>query len=118
MKTIKIIDLLNKANNGEIIKKIKYNSIEYEFNEDENDWFNQDKRTGLLDEVFMIYQLNEEVEIIEEEKEIEKLDIDKNDISYCEGNMKTDEDMVDIFLEIKDKINELIDVVNEMRKEK
>ena len=57
--------------------------------------------------------LNDEVEIIEEDKKIEKLVIGKDDVAWCEGNMKTDEEMVDIVLEIKDKINEIIDKLNE-----
>ena len=126
MKTIKLIDLLNKIANEDIPKKIKYSGVIYEY-----DYYKGD--CGYVDMSQSPYKwfekeidcdvpsfLNDEVEIIEEEeeKEIEKLDIDKNDISWCEGNMKTDEDMVDIFLETKDKINELIDAVNELRKEK
>ena len=63
--------------------------------------------------------LNQEIvitkhkEIIEEDKKIEKLTIGKDDVAWCEGNMKTDEEMVDIVLEIKDKINEIIDYIME-----
>lgn len=49
----------------------------------------------------------------EEDKKIEKLTIGKDDVAWCEGNMKTDEEMVDIVLEIKDKINEIIDYIME-----
>ena len=118
METIKIIDLLNKIANDEEVPKFWWNGCIHQVEKDYtgnisifDTYCKKYKKVELED-------LNEEIKFVEEEKEIEKLDIDKNDISWCEGNMKTDEDMVDIFLETKDKINELIDAVNGIRKEK
>ena len=130
MKTIKIIDivkLIEKKNYKNLPKKIKINNKTYEFDKTDNEYRRYDRggsftplyefmKNGGIEYFSELIQM--EAEIIEEEKEIEKLDIDKNDISYCEGNMKTDEDMVDIFLETKDKINELIDAVNSINKGK
>lgn len=122
MKTIKIIDLLNKIANGE--KPPKKINVVTPLDINTNYIYIKEKhnyRSEIYTNVWLLENLHKttlekEVEIIEEEKEIEKIDIDKNDISWCEGNMKTDEDMVDIFLKTKDKINELIDAVNELKR--
>jgi len=101
---MKIIDLLNKIANGEEVpKKIKYNDKIYiakgnvienfvDYCSDEDEWcFNH----------YVRYEnLNDEVEIIEDNKKIEKLNID--DIDYFTMN---------------NKINEIIDILNEMREE-
>ena len=56
--------------------------------------------------------LNNKVEILEEDKPIiEKLSISRNDITYGDGAINGDE-LVDTFLDIKDKINEIIDYLN------
>lgn len=131
MKTIKIIDLLVKANNGEIIKKIKYNYIEYEYNKLEQDWVSVKRYNGLLDLLTMTYQLNDEVEIVEEkgpeEKQIKKLDWfdtngvgDEDDAYYLRVNGKEhyiDSEYDSYGMTLILKINELIDAVNESRKE-
>ena len=56
------------------------------------------------------YFLNDELEIIEEEKEIEKIrniniDMDGNEVERVPNNY-----------ELKEKINELIDAVNEIKR--
>lgn len=111
MKTIKVIDLLNKIANGEEVpKKIKiwgYTFLRYEdktsgiyyyATEDEND--------ELMEILDGTNELNDELEIIEEDKEIEKLDTKKTTdfgAEYVRGN--------------RNKINELVDAVNELKKE-
>ena len=105
---MKVIDLLNKiANVEEVPKKIKFGNYEYEFHQVDKEyqrWFNglnyglgEDRRLDIL--------LDDEVEIIEEEKKIpEKLEnkIDKTfeDYNYSERMRLT---------EIVNKINEIID---------
>ena len=107
MKTIKIIDLLNKiANEEKIPKEIKIlsNNEEFELDKYINDYkgkngyflFGECLASTLNIKRF----LNDEVEIIEEEKEIEKIDISEGvSVAHCAY-----------------KINELIDVVNEIRR--
>lgn len=115
MKTIRIIDLLNEANNGNIIKKIKHNCIGYEFDEEQCDWFNYDEQEGLLDNLTVLNQLNDEVEIIEEEKEIEKLEPLKKDWMTL-GDIKfvfSNSEMI-----LVKKINELIEAINSINKGK
>ena len=111
---IKIIDLLIKiANDEEVPKKIKYFGEIYEYSEDMKFYY----QNG-----FSMYRdfftegncLNDEVEIIEEEKEIEKL----GKKFTLEGNTSelTKSDWQ--FSVISQKINELVDEVNKIKKEK
>lgn len=104
-KTIKIIDLLNKIANGEEVpEKIKYRNCIFNktFGAGINpDYVNYDN-TYLLEYVSNeADSLNELVEILEDNiEEIEELEI---------GTITTDERL---------KINEIIKVVNQIRKEK
>lgn len=71
MKTIKIIDLLNKiVNSEEVPKRIKYYDLMYEFCSrcEQYEHFNKDKiiQIKLFEEII---DLNDEVEIIEELEE-------------------------------------------------
>ena len=121
METIKIIDLLNKIAKGEEIpQEIRYKHKEYKW-ERNVDYKEKNGRNFLLsDECINETFLNDEVEIIEEEKDIEPL--------AKLGNYKvnTGDDFLDkVLTNINERINhlidkqtEIIDVVNEMRKEK
>lgn len=102
---IKIIDLLNKiANNEEVPKKIKYGKDTY-IHIDNYCYYCEDTNLILSDRIFAEYsKLNDEVEIIEEPKKIEKLKA-----KYTSQVGK---------LELANKINELIDVVNELKRDK
>lgn len=103
MKTIKIIDLLNKIANEEEVPHFKINEDEYYLGAD-----------GLLKDVYgdavewFIYQkwLNEEVEIIEEEKEIEKLDYK---VEQLENPSHNESLLMNMIRENKETINKLIE---------
>ena len=113
---MKVIDLLNTPLD-KLPKKIKIEDRIYNLFIDEDTnyhYYQDDKCKYFMLSISCFEELNEEVEIIEEDKKIEKLIIGKDDVAWCEGNMKTDEEMVDIVLEIKDKINEMIDKINNM----
>ena len=111
MKTIKVIDLLNKITNGEVPKKIKYGYDIYEYNKEEQDYIyfetGEDKYVHLIeDEIICTFNLLEEIEIIEdtpkEDKKIESID-------YLDFSNLTKENKVwDLF----NKVNEIIDKVN------
>ena len=111
---MKIIDLLNKIANGEEVpKKIKYNIFELKrtmsnnllrIYVDEEDMFFPEYYSGLT--------LNDEVEILEEEKKIpEKLDIEDDGYTIRLFGEKENEwtilDNVDVI--ICNKINSIID---------
>lgn len=70
---MKIIDLLNKiANEEEVPKKIIYNNVTLEYDEENEDYYDYHNR-GLFEYLFGTRQdfLNDEVKVIEESNEIE-----------------------------------------------
>lgn len=104
MNKIRIIDLLNKiANNEETPNKIRFNGEYYIYNTSYDDY--KSPSTWLLknNNDNLNCFLNDEIEIIEEEKEIEKLKY-KSTNSHIEDTK-----------EIIKKVNELIDVINELK---
>lgn len=86
MKTIKIIDLLNKISKGEEVpKKIKYCTAIFIFNED-NCNFLYKYQTGKC-QLFGCCRLNDEVEIIEEILEEKKLPEKLEEIGKIDYNL-------------------------------
>jgi len=84
MNKIRIIDLLNKiANCEEVPREFTYKGYLWEYDVKNKMWFYYfgESKSHRFDRLFYLNMiLNDEVEIIEEEKKIpEKLD-------YCEGN--------------------------------
>lgn len=106
---MKIIDLLNKMAKGEEVpKKIKYDDDIY-IHVDNYCYYCQETNEILSQNIYAEFsRLNDEVEIIEEEKEIEKL-------SFCDFAITINENASNNDRILMDKINELIDVMNDMR---
>lgn len=103
---MKVIDLLNKIANGEEVpKKFTYKGYFWEYDKRNEMWFTYFTRCGEMknhrfDRLFYLNKcLNEEVEIIEEPKKIEKFKFGKIEDSE--------------HYEIKRKINEIIDYIME-----
>lgn len=122
--TISVYELLGLIKDGKAPKKIKFDDTEYKYG---NGYYYHCVLTD-IEKGFVEYWLignynqdlqsilNEKVEILEEDKPIiEKLRIARNDITYDDGSMRDDE-LADSIIEIKDKMNEIIDYIN--RKEK
>lgn len=115
---MKVIDLLNKiANNEEVPKKIEWDNCIFAYSEYDKDYlefpFSEDEYKGLFNErdAILSHYLNDEVEIIEEDKEIEKIELG---VISPNG-----EYIISINDEkIQDKINELVKAVNELKKGK
>ena len=108
---IKIIDLFNKiANNEKVPKKIKFHGETYYYY-DANRFYYQNGFSMYRDFRFGGNCLNEEVEIIEEEKEIEKIDITK---AYLSSNFH--ENVLEDIATLQTKVNELIDEINKLKK--
>lgn len=124
---IKIIDLLNKiANKEEVPKKIKYDNTIYERHRSSNNgMYFYHTVSGmsrlLLEQITATSDLLEEVEIIEEDKKIKK-------IEPVRGSDLTDLTSKDVVLKnnaliklcktlnnMNNKINELIDEVNKLK---
>ena len=115
MEKIKIIDLLNKIAKGEKVpEKNIYNGNTYYNvgNEKQAYYENSELEDSML--MFAIYSeshLNDEVEIIEEDKKIEKLEeysLDKD------GKYEITPTLYEQIL--KNKINEIIDYINKENK--
>ena len=109
---IKIIDLLNKiANNEEVPKKINFRGNIYEW---EDGWYLTKEKNYKVclggkkeDHNILITAFNDDVEIMEEPKKIEKINRNRYP--------GTDIDPLD---DILDKLDELIDAVNELKRDK
>ena len=113
MKTIKIIDLLNKIANGEEVpQKIRIGALYMYW--DGSAYWDEDGETSFCEVIGSSeYGLNREVEIIEEEeKEIEKCDV----LKHCVDFTKNENVLLDNQLGLQKKISELIDAVNEIRR--
>ena len=103
---MKVIDLLNKIANGEEVpKKVKAGYYYYEY-EEKGEYINVDDIEDLLfdfDSYFPLeVSLNQEVEVIEEDKKIDRIE---NHFYYEEQVGKNEI--------LKNKINEIIDKLNE-----
>lgn len=124
---MKIIDLLNKIANGEEVpKKIKWENIIYAYSEYDKDYleypFSDEEYKGLFDmrNNILTQFLNDEVEIIEEPKKIEKLPYyslekiqkSKNKDEWYENRLKLLEKRINDY---HNKINELIDEINNLK---
>lgn len=108
---IKIIDLLNTSKN-ELPNKIKAFNTTFEFiGENYYATTGDYKDTNLLEWIHAVDDLNDEVEIIEEEKEIKP-------ITMCMTGIMGFDGVENIATTLKDKINELVDEVNKLKKEK
>ena len=109
---MKVIELLTKIANGkEIPKKIKYQNYiyEYQHRRDTENCFNymcNENGEYLSRRYFIDNILNDDVEVIEEDKKIEKIEM-------CTGGIMSFDSVENITTELKDKINELIDYIME-----
>lgn len=77
MKTIKLIDLLNKIANGEEVpKRIRYEYKDYVYKDNYEDYYCEEESRYLFEIIVndenwkLSYTMNIEVEILEEEKKI------------------------------------------------
>lgn len=110
---MKIIDLLNKITNGEKFpKKIKYQGDIYEYDENIKIFYNEEENMELM-EFIHEYDLKENIEIIEEPKELEK--ITWNEKSKWNGNSLNDTEMLMSRTEqLKKSLNEIIEKLGEI----
>ena len=109
---IRIIDLLEMIANGQIPpKKIYYLEETFIYDEQSKDYYDSETY-GLFDSYEIPPMLNDEVEIIEDNKKIEKLE---NYISCGWAGTCKDLPREELFEDLKkigNKINEIIDKIN------
>ena len=111
---MKVIDLLNKIANGEKTpKKFKVNDRIWEWNVNsyQCELNSEFAVTGLR---YDLSNLNDEIEIIEENNKIEKLDIFEEDgVMQIYDKNKVECTMLDnVDVLVINKINEIIEVIN------
>lgn len=119
MKRMKIIDLLNKIAKGEEVpKKIRITDIDDRITKHYNFFYDEDEREYKDDDLFPLGArlildrvLNYEVEIIEENKKIEKIKYYDDSIAWVIDGAGQLSDIDKIAI---DKINELIDKVKSL----
>lgn len=112
MKTIKIIDLFIKIKNNEIKQGTKFKMLGHIYIYNNGYIAKTDANETIGNFYISQRMLNDEVEIIEEEKEIEKCDV----LKHCVDFTKNENILLDNQLGLQKKINELIDVVNELKR--
>ena len=120
---IKVIDLLIKIANGEEVpKKIKWENIIYAYSEYDKDYleypFSNEEYKGLFDmrDNILTQFLNDEVEIIEEPKKIEKISWSEKE--SLAGNLMASEKKEILARrteKLKSRLNELIDEINNLK---
>ena len=111
---IKVIDLLIKYANERVTKnKVRYNKATGDWNEDDFLYdvyieFGNRNNEGIIE------FLNDKVEIIEEPKKIEKIK-QLNNVAGCKELIELkDKQQINNHI-LKDKINELIDEINNLK---
>lgn len=107
---ITIYELLGLVKDGKAPKKIAYNSVILEYAEENEDYYGY---YGLFEYKFTTCNdfLNDEVEIIEEPKKIEKITVREKTLGFPNGEW-TARNMDKAFAI---KINELIDEINNLK---
>ena len=100
---MKVIDLLNRIADGiDIPLQIKYDNNIWKYDEMARDYLLIDKSGEeylICEELNLMYALNEEVEVVEEEQEDKKIE-------------KIDEILTIMCDDLKDKIKEIVDKIN------
>ena len=129
MNKITVIQLLNKIANGEEVpRKLKGNNHTYTLVENHN-YEDEDGDILFSDDYFWCNEdfLNKELEIIEEDKEIEEIEIysDEEDFDekiHFKNIMRVSKngefEVTEEISVIVDKINEIVRKVNELKKGK
>ena len=120
---MKIIDLINKINNNEEVpEKVKFEDVTFEYSKEQKDYIHKIDEDGWINETLLFKVMNThfisdllrtEVEVIEENKEIERIDYSK----WNPDNKSLKLSVWTFILIICDKINELVRAVNKLNKE-
>lgn len=107
---MKVIDLLNKIANGEKLpKKIRVYGVIYTLDEDNLNYMDEKCQNDWLDFIDGDELNTYEVEIIEEDKKIEKITMRAGMVGSIDNKLEN----LDInIISVEDKINEIIDYIN------
>ena len=114
MEKIKIIELLEMIHIGDVLPKtIKYANVIYNYKNDVNDKYLYIAGNG---EIFFehIFDLDDEIEIIEDKK-IKELH-NSYDIYDCVNDKIDHKELQRMVQDLYDKINEIIEVINDSKR--
>lgn len=118
---ITMYELLGLVKDGKAPKKIKYGNVKLKYNEGCEDYYPY-YGEGLFEYKFGNCKnfLNDEVEIIEEDKKIEKIKIliDEINMEYVANDKGEKLSYSESDLIFADRINELIDEIKQLKGEK
>jgi len=116
---VKVIDLLNKIANGEEVpKKIKVGMFELTLSDDGKHYTGE--TLTILNNIYGMHSLNDEIEIIEEDNPIEELLIEQDCPSsnyYIRNEFGTKCGLTKHSKMIAEKVNEIAREVNKLKKE-
>ena len=105
----KVIDLLNAIAEGkELPEKFMYKGHLYYREKTKGICYRCDELNEIFEECLVLEDLNDTIEIIEEPKKIEKIEM-------CTGGIMGFDGVENITTELKNKINELIDEINNLK---
>lgn len=117
-KIIIVYELLGLIKDGNVPNRIKYQEDEYVYSDVDKDYQKKDGRM-LLGNIKINYCLNEEVEILEEDKPIiEKIKMNGESFYSEYINSWIKKENSDAYCEyLSNKLNELIDYINKKEKD-
>ena len=115
---MKVIDLLNKmANDADYRPTVVFTRVTFTYNTIVGDYENdRDSDYGIFANYVIAKILNDEVEVIEENKEIEELGFIEETVEYCDGSGYTNTEAASA-IDMHKKINELVRAVNKINKQ-
>lgn len=121
---ITIYELIGLIKDNKAPKKIKYNNEIWKYDDElktyDNDDYDRDLLEKLFYESYILDFINDEVEIIEEPKKIEKIEMHQDEEGHYFLNKRDRKvyvncDEMDFMV---DKFNELIDEINNLKEKK
>ena len=113
---ITFYELLGLAKDGKAPKKIKYEYLIYELTPERNDYYCKNEMRWFTNEINSLGVLNDDVEIIEEDKKIEKIKSNGDEFYSDYIDAWISKNKTDAYCEfLMNKINELIDEINNLK---
>ena len=113
---ITIYELLGLVKDGKAPQKIKYEYSIYELTSERNDYYCKNEMRWFTNEINSLGVLNEDVEIIEETKKIEKIKSNGDEFYSDYIDTWISKNKTDAYCEfLMNKINELIDEINNLK---
>lgn len=113
---ITIYELLRLFEEDKAPEKIKYEYSIYELTPERNDYYCKNEMRWLTNEINSLGVLNDEVEIIEELKKIEKIKSNGDEFYSDYIDTWISKNKTDAYCEfLMNKINELIDEINNLK---